>query len=63
MSRDRMSGAVLAARPGLARLTVPILIVWATADTFFELSWAYWLRDLIPGATGWSRSTAPGCSS
>jgi hypothetical protein len=25
--------------------------VWATADTFFELSWAYWLKDLIPGAT------------
>ena len=35
----------------LSRLQVPTLIVWGTADTFFELSWAYWLKDLIPGAT------------
>jgi pimeloyl-ACP methyl ester carboxylesterase len=42
---------LLAAQPGLASLLVPTLIVWATGDSFFELSWAYWLRDLIPGAT------------
>ncbi|HEX4217305.1 MAG TPA: alpha/beta hydrolase [Acidimicrobiales bacterium] len=42
---------LLAVEPQLARLEVPTLIVWATADTFFELSWAYWLKDLIPGAT------------
>jgi len=38
-----------AAEPELARLTVPTLIVWGTGDVFFELSWAYWLKDLIPG--------------
>lgn len=37
--------------PELSRATVPTLIVWATADTHFEVKWAYWLRDLIPGAT------------
>ena len=41
---------LLAAEPQLARLTVPTLIVWATQDVFFELSWAYWLKSLIPGA-------------
>ena len=41
---------LLAVEPALARLTVPTLIVWGTDDVFFELSWAYWLRDLIPGA-------------
>jgi pimeloyl-ACP methyl ester carboxylesterase len=42
---------LLAAEPQLARLTVPTLIVWATQDVFFELSWAYWLKNLIPGAS------------
>lgn len=37
--------------PDLARLRVPTLIVWGTADVFFSLKWAYWLRDTIPGAT------------
>jgi pimeloyl-ACP methyl ester carboxylesterase len=41
---------LLAAEDALSRLTVPTLIVWGTGDTFFELSWAYWLKDLIPGA-------------
>ena len=36
---------MLAAEPALARLDVPTLIVWGTGDEFFELSWAYWLRD------------------
>ena len=35
----------------LRALNVPTLIVWGTDDEFFETSWAYWLRDLIPGAT------------
>lgn len=39
-----------AAEPGLRTLRVPTLIVWATDDEFFDLSWAYWLRDAIPGA-------------
>lgn len=42
---------LLAAEPQLARLTVPTLIVWATQDVFFDLSWAYWLKSLIPGAS------------
>ena len=42
---------LLAAEPQLARLTVPTLIVWATQDVFFDLSWAYWLKNLIPGAS------------
>jgi pimeloyl-ACP methyl ester carboxylesterase len=36
--------------PALRRLTVPTLIVWGTADSHFDISWAYWLRDAIPGA-------------
>lgn len=43
---------LLAAEHDLSLLTVPTLIVWATGDVFFGLSWAYWLKDLIPGATG-----------
>jgi pimeloyl-ACP methyl ester carboxylesterase len=42
---------LLAVEPDLAELQVPTLIVWGTADPFFELSWAYWLKDLIPAAT------------
>lgn len=42
---------LLAAEPQLARLTVPTLIVWATQDVFFDLFWAYWLKNLIPGAS------------
>jgi pimeloyl-ACP methyl ester carboxylesterase len=42
---------LLAVEPALARLQVPTLIVWGTADRAFRLKWAYWLRDTIPGAT------------
>jgi pimeloyl-ACP methyl ester carboxylesterase len=41
---------LLMAESALARLSVPALIVWGTDDLFFDLSWAYWLRDLLPGA-------------
>jgi pimeloyl-ACP methyl ester carboxylesterase len=34
----------------LRTLQVPTLIVWGTADVFFDVEWAYWLRDTIPGA-------------
>jgi pimeloyl-ACP methyl ester carboxylesterase len=37
--------------PKLRELTAPTLIVWGTADNFFDVKWAYWLRDTIPGAT------------
>jgi pimeloyl-ACP methyl ester carboxylesterase len=42
--------AVLEAEPALARLEAPTLIVWGTGDEFFELSWAYWVRDASGGA-------------
>jgi pimeloyl-ACP methyl ester carboxylesterase len=40
-----------AVMPQLGELTVPTLVVWGTGDAFFDVSWAYWLRDTIPGAT------------
>jgi pimeloyl-ACP methyl ester carboxylesterase len=40
-----------AVTPQLRQLTVPTLVVWGTGDTFFDVSWAYWLRDTIPGVT------------
>jgi len=42
---------LLAVEPALAQLTVPTLIVWGTGDRFFDVRWAYWLRDMIPGVT------------
>ena len=42
---------LVAVTPLLKELTVPTLVVWGTGDTFFEVSWAYWLRDTIPGTT------------
>jgi pimeloyl-ACP methyl ester carboxylesterase len=40
-----------AVTPQLRELTVPTLLVWGTGDSFFDVSWAYWLRDTIPGTT------------
>ena len=40
-----------AVTPRLRELTVPTLLVWGTGDAFFDVSWAYWLRDTIPGTT------------
>ena len=40
-----------AVTPQLRELTVPTLIVWGTGDELFDVSWAYWLRDTIPGTT------------
>jgi pimeloyl-ACP methyl ester carboxylesterase len=42
---------LMAAEPGLKGLDVPTLIVWGASDQFFDVSWAYRLRDTIPGAT------------
>jgi pimeloyl-ACP methyl ester carboxylesterase len=44
-------GDITAVTPRLRELTVPTLIVWGTGDEFFDVSWAYWLRDTIPGTT------------
>jgi pimeloyl-ACP methyl ester carboxylesterase len=41
-----------AVTPQLRELTVPTLLVWGTDDEAFDISWAYWLRDTIPGTTG-----------
>ena len=35
--------------PLLRELHVPTLVVWGIDDVFFELKWAYWLKDTIPG--------------
>ena len=40
-----------AVEPQLREFTVPTLLVWGTGDSFFDVSWAYWLRDTIPGVT------------
>jgi pimeloyl-ACP methyl ester carboxylesterase len=34
----------------LKQLRVPTLIIWAMDDIFFDVAWAYWLKDTIPGA-------------
>jgi pimeloyl-ACP methyl ester carboxylesterase len=39
-----------AVEPLLRRLDAPTLIVWGTADPFFDIKWAHWLRETIPGA-------------
>ena len=43
------SGAV-AIHDALKTLQVPTLIVWGLKDIFFDVKWAYWLKDTIPGA-------------
>ena len=53
---ERMLAALDAAdltdvTPLLGQLTVPTLVAWGTGDAFFDVSWAYWLRDTIPGTT------------
>ncbi len=44
-------GDLEAVEPQLRELQVPTLVVWGTDDPFFDVSWAYWLRDTIPGVT------------
>ena len=39
----------VAIEPQLRALRVPTLVVWGTADVFFDVKWAQWLRDTIPG--------------
>ena len=46
------TGDLAAVTPALRELTVPTLLVWGTGDEAFGVSWAYWLRDTIPGTTG-----------
>ena len=37
-------------QPKLRQLTAPTLIIWATDDVFFDVKWAYWLKQTFPGA-------------
>ena len=43
---------LLAIEHELRRLDVPALIVWGTGDVFFEVRWAHWLAETLPGADG-----------
>jgi pimeloyl-ACP methyl ester carboxylesterase len=40
---------LMAVEPQLRQLKVPTLVAWGTDDSFFELSWAERLREMIPG--------------
>jgi pimeloyl-ACP methyl ester carboxylesterase len=42
---------LLDAEPKLRELFVPTLVAWGTDDSFFELKWAHWLAETIPGTT------------
>lgn len=42
---------LVAIEPQLRKLTVPTLLVWGDDDIFFDLRWARWLLETIPGAT------------
>jgi pimeloyl-ACP methyl ester carboxylesterase len=44
-------GDLKAIEPQLRELTVPTLVVWGTGELSFDVSWAYWLQDTIPGVT------------
>jgi pimeloyl-ACP methyl ester carboxylesterase len=35
--------------PLLRHLDAPTLVVWGTGDGFFDVKWAHWLKDTIPG--------------
>jgi pimeloyl-ACP methyl ester carboxylesterase len=39
----------VAIEPLLRRLEAPTLVVWGLADVFFDVGWARWLRETIPG--------------
>ena len=39
----------LAVEAELKSLKAPTLIVWGTDDVYFDVKWAHWLADIIPG--------------
>jgi pimeloyl-ACP methyl ester carboxylesterase len=43
------SSDLLAIEPRLGQLDVPTLVAWGTGDVFFDVRWAHWLEDTIPG--------------
>jgi pimeloyl-ACP methyl ester carboxylesterase len=42
---------LLRVEPALRTLDVPTLVAWGTGDDMFDVKWAYWLRDTIPGVS------------
>jgi pimeloyl-ACP methyl ester carboxylesterase len=42
---------LIAIEPQLRALRVPTLVVWGTDDVFFDVRWASWLAETIPGTT------------
>jgi len=38
-----------AIEPALRQLRVPTLVVWALDDIYFDVKWAHWLKQTIPG--------------
>jgi pimeloyl-ACP methyl ester carboxylesterase len=42
---------LVAIEPQLRALRVPTLVVWGTDDVFFDVRWARWLAETIPGTT------------
>jgi pimeloyl-ACP methyl ester carboxylesterase len=46
----RMDTSLSDIEPELHTLQTPTLVAWGTGDVFFDVEWAYWLRDTIPGA-------------
>jgi pimeloyl-ACP methyl ester carboxylesterase len=47
MSFDNAQTRAIESR--LRTLQVPTLVVWALDDIYFDVKWAHWLRDTIPG--------------
>jgi len=43
---------IAALEEGLRQLDVPALIVWGTADTFFDLKLGQWLDEVLPQSNG-----------
>lgn len=48
---SQINAEMVAIESKLRRLKVATLILWADSDPFFGIQWAYWLRDVIPGAS------------
>jgi pimeloyl-ACP methyl ester carboxylesterase len=40
---------LLAIEAELAALEVPTLVAWGTGDVFFDVKWAHWLDETVPG--------------
>jgi pimeloyl-ACP methyl ester carboxylesterase len=48
--RDMDCKQTVEVEPLLRRLEAPTLVVWGTADVFFDVAWGHWLCRTIPGA-------------